>query len=362
MKPDNDKSSSKKANKSSQTIILPGCTQIFQSNRVTNGKFEKFGLLHAKLFVTLIRKLQEAVKFSMSGGDWRQLNLFTGIMTFDKDSAYLYVAIPLSEITKPNRYPEFFEAAKELRTITVKIKSALGRDYSSYTGLINGVEEPTKIKKKSVLYLQIHREVARLLIEIDKNREGVPVFYTKYLYEVALNGTNKYTWKLYIILSSWKARGFYRCTVDELKEQLNINSNDYPAFSDFKRRVLLPVQKDLEKKSDCWYDCNRPGFEIRKNKKVIALCFAIITPEHEKEISDKAEYIRHLLKTYYKCVDRHLVQLQPIFINFTPATCEAILNKLISLREYFEAVKGADRCVNDIAAYTVKCLQEEFMH
>lgn len=349
-----------KSKKPGGDLLLSGYTQIFQSNRITNSKFEKLGLLHAKLFITVIKHLQEAVKFSMSGGNWQQLDLFNRTKTHNGNSEYLYVPITLSEIAKPNRYADFFEAARELRLVTVKIKSALGGNYVSYTGLINSVEEPTRINNRSVLYLQIHKQIAQLLIQIDKNKNNEPVFYTKYLYEVALNGTNKYTWKLYMIISSWKSKGFYKCTLPELKEQLGILPGDYPSYSDFKRRVLLPVQQDLENKSDCWFNCNEPGFEIRRNRKIILLVFKIITPELEKDLQDKAGYIKHLLKDYYKCNDSHIKQLQPIFDHLTLSMFEAIIHKLISLRGHFEKVSHTQNSVFDMAAYTVASLLETF--
>lgn len=94
-----------------------------------------------------------------------------------------------------------------------------------------------------------------------------------------MKATNKYTYKLYMIISSWKQKGGFKISVEELKTQLGIHPNEYQLYKEFKRRVLVPVQNDLEFRSDCWFNCAKAGFEQRNERKVTYLNFKIMFPQ-----------------------------------------------------------------------------------
>lgn len=344
--------------KRKDTIIIPGETVIYQSNRITNGKFKGFTLLQAKILLCLIKNLQKEIKADMAGKDWKQGTLF------DEVKGMLRVGLSLSEISRPDQYRQVYAAAEELQKISVELKSPK-EGYIRIASLIPMLDVPKihdkyvspKLKGKAVMYVSILREVAEKLIEVEKNINGKPQFFTKYLYEVAMASRNKYTWKLYTIISSWKEKGGFTIKLNELREQLGLDSTEYPEYSDFKRRVLRPVQKELETKADCWFNCAEKSFEVRDNKTVTRLNFKVIVPEMEDELKSKLENIKTLLRIHLSFKDSHIRLLEDFLgSEMTKDRVEAIYLKITEINGYINAKKNTLDPVQNIATYALKSL------
>ena len=109
----------KKTKKTGTTIILPGKSQtvLYQSNRISEGKYKGFTLMQWKVFVSVIKGLQKEILMSMNNEDYTQLELF------NKNSDIIEVGFPLSEITDHNHYKEVYDAAEKLATILVQFNS-----------------------------------------------------------------------------------------------------------------------------------------------------------------------------------------------------------------------------------------------
>lgn len=335
-------------------MVLPGVTEIYQPNRVTNGKHKSLSLLQSRILLSLIRELQKAIIASMNGKDWMQLNLYeiTG-------RGLLRVPIRLKQITRPNHYSEVYEATLQLSKIQIKLPSSISKEYYCVTVLFPKVHVPVNENGYSIMYVELFLEVAKKLIEIDITPSGKPGFFTRYLYEVAMNATNKYTYKLYMLISSWKSKGGFRISLANLKEQLGLPPEVYPHYREFKKRILQPVQKDLEYKSDCWFNCNVGGFEERHNKKVEFLNFKIIIPAHPEVIREKKEYLQHLLKTHFQFTDFHMKEMAPLFNKMIDTeNMEYIVNKLHDIREYISRQRGTKGEISSIPNYTLSILKK----
>ncbi len=337
-------------------IILPGTTTtIYQPNRVTNAKYRGFTLIQTKVFVSLIKQLQKAIRLDMEGKNWQQLDIFES-----PDKRLFKVGIPLADIGKPVQYREIAESCQALTRLSVKIQPPIG--YTSIATLAARVDIPVKERGRSIIYIYLLREVGEQLIKIDKSTGGYPEKFTHYIYEVAMRSKNKYTAKLYQIISSWKARGGVRVTYQSLREQLGIEGSEYTEYSDFKRRVLAPAQKELENKADCWFDCNAKGFEEREGKKVVRLNFKIITPAHTEENNIRSENIKHLLRSYVEGFgERHIEKLSPIFT--VRLDYHAVQLKLLELKDWLEKNRGRDAngaAINDVASWVCASLLNEF--
>ena len=340
-----------------EKIILPGETEVFQSNRITEGRFVGFTLIQSRVLVCIMKQLQVPIKSSMSaissGTEGQQLEMFK-LNTVNSES--MQIAIPLKEIGKPFQYKEIYESIEQMMSLKIKVKPLLSKENFKIAVLINAIEMSKKINGTSVVFIQIMREVANELIYVEKNIKGQPI-YTKYLYEVAMNASNKYTYKLYWLISSWKVKGGFHKTLKELYNFLGISDDEYPEYTDFKRRVLIPIQKDLEKKSDCWFNCKEKGFEVKNGRKVIALNFKIIVPILEEQLNERKDYIRNLLIMHYGFKETHINALQPILgPSIGLAETTVIINKMLELRGVIEAKQGTKEQVNDIATYTLTSL------
>lgn len=347
--------------KNTNAVILPGCTELYQPNRVTygRGKLRRreggFTLMQSRILITLIKELQEAVLASMNGKDWRQLNLFAS-----EESNLIRVPIRLKNIAHPRQYKEVYEAALELGKASIQLPSSISKEYYCIATLFPRVELPKVVNGNSIMYVELFKDAARKLIEIDRTAGGRPGYFTRYLYEVAMSATNKYTYKLYMIIASWKKKGGFRISFEELKKQLGVAPGDYAEYKEFKRRVLLPVQKDLEGKSDCWFNCAADGFEQRKNKAVQWLNFKIIIPTPVSVVNTRMNHVLHLLRTHFY-FDKDDTKSVAEILNDTLSgedAYQSLLQKLTSLDVYIRRATHTSNPVKNISRYVLKSLAE----
>lgn len=336
-------------------VLLPGQTFIYQPNRVTNGRFEQFTLTQYKLLASLIYQFQKAIQLDMEGRDWRQLEMFSN----EENKDLIRVGIPLHTIGKPNQYKEIVEQATGLMNAKTYLKSQLGADYISVASLVTKIDIPVKENGMSVLYLHMYKDVAKLLIEIDKkqldNGKAQPVNFTRYLYEVALSATNKYTLKLYMLLCSWRQKGEFFIPLEQLYKDLGLEEGEYKKFFDFKRRILLPVQADLEGVADCWFDCNERGFEVKKGRSVIGLNFKVITQKRLQDKSEQADHCRYILRDHMKFSQKQLEELEPIFRE------QFFMQEIqVKILELIDHVRKNTQTITNPQAYIIKSLLNAF--
>jgi len=80
-------------------------------------------------------------------------------------------------------------------------------------------------------------------------------------------------------------KGWLRITVEELRNRLEIGEGMYERFADFKRRIIEPAVKEINKRSDyqvTWEIIKKVG------RKVNTLEFTIKKIEEEKEVEEVA--------------------------------------------------------------------------
>jgi hypothetical protein len=311
--------------------------------------------MQSRILITLIKELQDAVLASMNGKDWQALPVY-----FSKEHNMVRVAIRLKDIAHPRQYKEVYEAALDLGTASIKLPSSISKEYFCIATLLPRVELPKVINGNSIMYVELFRDAARKLIEIDRTSNDRPGYFTRYLYEVAMSAKNKYTYKLYMIIASWKQKGGFRMSFEELKLQLGIPPGDYAEYKEFKKRVLLPVQKDLEQKSDCWFNCAAAGFEQRENKTLQWLHFKIIVPTPETVIDSRLNHILHLLSTHFYFNEDQTKTISSL-LNDTVTNddrYQSLLQKLMSLKEYIQKVSRTAKPVNSISRYVLTSIKE----
>lgn len=328
---------------------------LYQSNRITNGKWRGFTLLQSKIFISIMDALQDAIKADMRGDSGKQLELFD----VEKDGL-LKIEIPLKDIAKPSQYKDIFINAKELASITLEFESKdnSGNKYKSVATLFHRFDVPELKNGLKVMNVFLHQESAKKLIEVDKNIHNAPINFTKYLKRVGMKAKNKYTYKLYMIISSWKSKGGFRISFEALKEQLGIGEGQYKLYNRFKERVLVPVQEELkENGSDCWFNCSGKDFEEvnKKTGKVIYLNFKIITKSEKEMAGTQSDYIRFLLRTHFSFTQQQLDNISSIFSE--DCDYSAIQLKIMDLAEY---ISNPENNIGNKQSYVTKSLLNAF--
>lgn len=244
---------------------------IFQPNCITNAQYS-YTLIQERIFNYIIFYLQTYIKKIMDGEVVKQLKLFTK----KGDEEYIDLILPMQAIAKPYQYPDVRGRAIDMTQILVQIKTKdkFGQNIERVQGLLTHVDLTNEeCRRTAYLPIRISELVARLLIDIDR-KDGTPINYTSFLFDVALGAENKYTPRIYKYLSSWKEKAKKipnfrkKVTYEEFREWLQIGKK-YPEFEQFKRCILWPVQEELREKADFWFDFQ----EIRDGKKVIEIEF-----------------------------------------------------------------------------------------
>lgn len=345
-----------KTKKRQVEITLPETsTPIYQSNRVTDSRGE-LTLMQLRLFLNIMKIFQEPIRNGMDGKDWMQLPLFSE----QRNPDYIEIPISLSEITDPRQYKALYEAALDLQSRKYFIPSELRQGFFDSVVLFTNVSAPIKIKGASTIFVTMNKPLAEYLIRIDRDDKGRAIKYTKYLYEVAIQASSKYTVQLYIKISSWKKKGGFRIKLDDLRQELGLAPDEYPNFADFKKRILIPAQNELEKKADCWFYCDAKGFEVKEGRKVVALNFKIVTPELEDQKNDTKDYVINLLKSGFGYQTDDLRPLEPLFR--AEIQRADIFAKLMELSQHIKEKAANNDPVNDVPAYVTKSLLNEFIN
>lgn len=334
--------------KTRSEVNLPDVkTVCYQPNEITTACYN-YSLIQERIFNYIVFYLQAYIKQVMSGAAVMQLDLF-------QRPEHYWIDIPLSLLGSPSQYQVIRESAKEMCSIilTIKGRSKTNKKVTRFMGLFSEVQMPDENRRSSFLSIEIKKDIAYYLINIDRNTTNQPINYTSFILEIANRSKNKYTSRIYKLISSWKNRGGFVISIEDLKEMLQLGS-EYNNYADIKRRILIPVQKELQNNADCWYNCSEDNFEEKEGKKVINLRFKIITPDIEVVRERLHNNILYLLTTHFKLTSDHTRQLIPIFDN--KPDYQAIQQKVLELAEVIRERKD----INSIPNYVTKVLLTEF--
>lgn len=306
--------------KKKKQVMLPEVlTMIVQPNRITNMEYN-YSLIQEKIFTLVLYYLQDSIFDLNKGVPNDQLSLFRN------NEETIRLKIPLRQITKSkSSYQQVKDSVASLAGIVVRIPEIsplTGIKGISYEGLLRAFI-PVDKKYSRDIEVTIRRDVAEMLITIDKNQYGQPKNYTRFALEICENAVCKYTPRIYKLISSWKSKGGFRIKLEDLKTRLMLGDK-YPTYRDFKKYVLQPAQDELYEKADCWFNCSAEGFEERVNNKVIWLNFKVIVPGLVAAESDKNN-VKYYLRTYGNFTDADFKKLGDRYVD---------LAKTVELLEY----------------------------
>lgn len=263
--------------------------KVYQPNTVTEAKYD-YTLLQEKIFLYIVYYLQTYMLKVMNGTAIRQLELFAG-----DNSEYIDIDLPLSAIAKPRHYAQVRELASELITIKITIpfresNAPRGTLTERTQGLLTHVdkitnEDGTPRRQGGILKLRMSKMVARLILNIERDEKG-PINYTSFMFNIAMMASNKYTPRLYKLISSWKNRSGFKIKYERLREILQLGDK-YKDYDSFKRWILIPVNEELKANADVFFNVGDLDFEMKEGKKITTLCFKILKPV---ENSNETEY------------------------------------------------------------------------
>lgn len=315
---------------------------IKQSNRVTNS-LRSFTLYQEKIFMCIMAQLQEAVELSFMNKDYRQLDLF-------QSQDIVILDIPLKLISKPAEYSDVRDAILDMveKTVTFRYFDKEGKA-KIFKSSIFSADLPEQPDYKSIARLKMDKVVATHLIDIAKDAKGQPIQYTRYLLNTALNFRNKYSAKFYVLLSSWKQKGQFYYSKNELYTFFGID--DEKPFRFFKRDVLNKVHKELKAKSDIYFEYT----EVTEERTVVGINIIVYNKvDQSKEYQTKVESIKSILSTHLGFKSSDIKDIDHIFKQ-DQFNYHLIIDKIQHINGY---LTNPDNTIFNKVEYTKKALQD----
>jgi plasmid replication initiation protein len=297
---------------------------IIQSNRVSEARYD-FSLIQQKVFVWIMYHLQERIQEVIDGKHVEQLSIFA------EPSATVAIEMPLNLIARHEQYNAVREALKQLATIAIELADHQHKK-TRFTGLFAEINIDTEKQRTRNITVIIRRDVAKALVAIDKREDGRLKMYTKYRLQVAIISRNKYTYRIYVMLNSWRERGYWIITLEEFRSLFQLGDKLYPNYNDLKKRLIMPAIKELDEIGDFSFTIH----EETDGRKVKKLKFVILEPTTTKERQSLIQNIRWLMKTQLNCTDKDCDKINPIFpLDKTfKKRCEEITDELSRLHQY----------------------------
>ncbi len=119
---------------------------------------------------------------------------------------------------------------------------------------------------KGTVQFRIHKDLKPLILNLERN-------YTQYYFSNIARLKSAYAIRIYELLKQYQFRGERIIGLDELRKFLKIDEKKYCKINDFKRFVILVAQKELEEKTDIYFEIE----EIKEGKRIVKLRFIILS-------------------------------------------------------------------------------------
>lgn len=119
-------------------------------------------------------------------------------------------------------------------------------------------------KKEGRLRLKIHDELKPYLLRLKRE-------FTRLITRQVMQFRSVYSIRIYMLCKQYQSIGKRLITVEELRKKLGIEPGEYKKYNDFKKRVLLQAQKEINALSDIEIEFE----EIKQARKVVEILFLI---------------------------------------------------------------------------------------
>jgi plasmid replication initiation protein len=109
--------------------------------------------------------------------------------------------------------------------------------------------------------------------------------FTKLSLEQMVNFNSQYAGRIYEFLKQYQNIGFRTFKIEGLKALLGIENGEYKLYGDFKRKILLKAQQEINHESELLIDFE----EIKTGRKVTSIKFYITSNKAKNEIAATVE-------------------------------------------------------------------------
>ncbi len=229
--------------------LQPSSLIVTQSNKLVEARYN-LPLGEQRLILTMIARIQpEDEDFKEYRIDVKEFSEFLGI---DRNSVY-----------------------REFHKIQKSIVSRVLVFYEDDGPLVVGwVSSAKYLKNEGAVLLTFDPKLKPYLLQLKGN-------FTSSKLDMLLSFKSQYTMRVYTLLKQYEALCVREIDLKLLREMLGIK-DQYDLYSNFKNRILEPVKKELEQKSDIYFEYD----EIKYGRSVGSIRFKIFTKKtnlHNKQ-------------------------------------------------------------------------------
>jgi plasmid replication initiation protein len=254
--------------------------------------------------IKLIRKANEFIEARYKFDIW-ETRVFAYMLTLIKysDTDFTEYKINVGDIVREfglNRggmvYDEIKKASDKLLSKKVQIERTTTEGVVEIldTHLVVSTARPKDETKDNYIKLSFHPSLKPFLLELKQR-------YLVYDIRNILSLTSIYSIRLFELLKQYQKIGKRRFLVDELKQLLSIEPDEYVLYGHFKDRVIKKAQKDLLENTDIY--CEFEEESVRK--RVYAITFYIYANKKNERIKPEIEGTKN------KTPDKKIVKETP---------------------------------------------------
>ena len=187
--------------------------------------------------------------------------------------------------------------------------------------------------------------------------------FTSYKLENVVKLKSSYSIRIYELLKQYEKFHERTFLLKDLRSMLGAEGI-YPAYGNFKQRVLVPAQKELNKKTDISFEIE----EIKVGRRVRKVCFRITS--RKKNTDKPLTYIEENFKDGSKKSDSFSIYAKKLALNMGFQLTDEVLtkwekygpNKIITLLEKIQGRHDIDNpigYITSILKYNVKSTEFE---
>ena len=192
------------------------------------------------------------------------LTVIAQIKREDDDFKKYFISIrdfkELMDLKSTAIYSKIKQAAKDLRAKPLEIP--LSENKILYTGWFSSI----LVDNEGEVGFRFDPDLKPYLLQLQSR-------FTTYQLKNILFLKSKYSIRVYELLKQYENLKHRRFELSELRELLFVKPTIYPVFSSFKKRVLEPAEKDINKNTDISISYST----VKTGRKVTGIMFSIVS-------------------------------------------------------------------------------------
>lgn len=178
--------------------------------------------------------------------------------------------------TTEKRYTEFRKIAENLISKTLHIQKEGSELITSW---LSSMEY---LKDEGVIELEFSKKLIPYLLQLKKK-------FTRYELENILYFKNKHSIRVYELLKQYEKIKKREIKLENLRDCLGIEEDEYLRFSNFESRVLRITKDEINKHTDLIVDYEK----IKTGRRITSILFKIESKDQDRKI-----YVDYLNETY----------------------------------------------------------------